>query len=376
MVPSRKDRDLLRQTDAVRRSIERTTEPRRQLERLGGSSYLDQAERFRREMEGPMLRALETADRVNRTIEGPTRTLQKHMDDLRRANEGSAKRVFEVLDQASKAAEAPARSVADFVERTRLAVQGPAEQVHRQYERLNRLLEGYDFRKVLDQAAEIGARVETAIRDSLPANWQSISIPDADKVERLVRIEGVPLVWVPGPDLTSKLVQAKTREEAMALVLSEQDAVLEDAEAVLGEVTEPDFSVLVSKAQKAIEALRDGHGDAAQALAAAIFTSAVHDGLQHARFEDLRDEAEKNHPHEASFAGYRRALVLQLAARFVQGVHWAQPGFNRSTTLHQVSQSQYTPENNLAAVMAAVGVLREAQAHREEGITAAASTSP
>jgi hypothetical protein len=377
MVPSRKkDRDLLRQTDAVRRSIERTTEPRRQLERLGGYGYLDQVERFRQQIEGPATRALETVDRANRIIEGPNRTLQRYTDDLRRATESPAKRIFTLLDQASKAAEAPTRNVADFLERTRLAVEGPAQQMHRQYERLNQLLERYDFQRVLDQAAELGARVETAIRDSLPDNWQSISISDSDKVERLVRIEGVPLVWVPGRDLTSKLVQAKTREEAMALLLSEQEAVLEDAEAVLGEVTEPDFSVLVSKAQKAIEALRDGHGDAAQALAAAIFTSTIHDGLQHARFEDLRDEAKKNHPHEASFAGYRRALVLQLAARFVQGVQWAQPGFNRSTTLHQVSQSEYTPENNLAAVMAAVGVLREAQAHREEGITATASTSP
>ena len=371
MEPSRKDRDLLRQTDAVRRSIERATEPRRQLERLEGSDYLDRAERFRRDMEGPTLKALETADRVNRTIEGPTRTLQKHIDDLLRATEGPAKRALEVLDQASKAADAPARSVADFVERTRLAVEVPAEQVHRQYERLNRLLEGYDFRRVLDQAAEIGARVETAIRESLPANWASMSLDDSEKVERLVRVEGVPLVWVPGPKITAKLAREPSREKAMALLLSEQEAVLEDAEAVLLQVVEPDFSLLVSKAKKAIEALRDGHGDAAQALAAAIFTSAIHEGLQHDQFKDLRAEAKKNDPQNATFRGYRRALVLQLAARYVQGQKWEQPGFNRSTTLHRVSQSQYTPENNLAAVMAAVGVLREAQAHRDEGITMA-----
>lgn len=375
MVPNRKDRDLLRQTDAVRRSIERATEPRRQLVRLGGSGYLNQAERFRREMVGPTLKALETADRVNRAIEGPARTLQKYMDDLLRATEGPAKRAFEALDQASKAADAPAQNVADLVERTRLAVEGPAEQVHRRYERLNRLLEGYDFRRVLDQAAEIGARVETAIRESLPANWESMSLADSEKVERLVRVEGVPLVWVPGPKITAKLAKEPNREKAMALLLSEQETVLADAEAVLLQVVEPDFSLLVSKAMKAIEALRDGHGDAAQALAAAIFTSAIHEGLQHDQFGDLRDEAKRNDPQDTTLGGYRRALVLQLTARYVQGPKWEQPGFNRSTTLHRVSQSQYTPENNLAAVMAAVGVLREAQAHRDEGITATVSAS-
>ena len=59
--------------------------------------------------------------------------------------------------------------------------------------------------------------------------------------------------------------------------------------------------------------------------------------------------------------------MVHLAARYVQGRGYELPGFNRSTTLHRVDDAQYSPANNLAAVMAAAGVLREAQARRDAG---------
>jgi len=359
-------RDFIRQTNAARRAIERASAPRRQLEALGGKRYLDQVERARRQVEGPATHVFDAADRAQRIVEGPGKNIQWFIDNTLNVTEGPANHALEAIGRARKVAEGPARGLEEVLERARLVIEGPAQQAHKHYERLSRLLAGYDFQRVVHEAASVSARVEQALKESLPANWRSLSLDEAGQVEELVRTEGVPLVWVPGPTLTAKLVEAQTREDAMKVLLAGQDAVLIDIEDVLREVTAPSLMFLVSMAVKAIGALRDGHPEAAQALAAAVFTSAIHDGLQHEELRDIREAAKANDPDQATFAEYRSALVVQLAARYVQGREWVKPGFNRSDTLHRVRESQFTPENSLAAVMAAAGLLREAQARYEE----------
>jgi hypothetical protein len=297
---------------------------------------------------------------------GPAGNVLRFLENTRQVTEGPAKQVFEFVERARQAADGPYRNMINRIERARIAIEGPTRQVNEAYQRLSRLLEGYDIERILEQARTIGEQLEVATRESLPVNWRELSLDDAEEIEALVREQGVPLVWVPGAELTAKLVGETTGSGAMLILLANQEAVLADVEQALNEVTDPDFALLVEKAQKAIAALRDDHGDAAQALAAAVFTAALEPGLELAELKEVRDEAEKQDPDQATFATYRGTLVLQLAARYVQGRGYEMPGFNRSTTLHRIEKEQYCPEHNLAAVMAAAAVLRESQAQRDE----------
>jgi hypothetical protein len=330
-------------------------------QRAARSRALERADAFRRQVEGPAKRYVELTERAREMAEGPARRLIEMTEQARRASEGPVKQYLELAERARDVAAEPARRLAELIEQARITVEGPALRMREHYLRFNDLLERYDFAKVLEQAAAVGVAAEQALKQSLPANWCELTFDEAEEVEKLVREHGLPLVWVPGPDLTARLASSPTPADATRVLLEQQAAVLTDIEGVLDEVTQPQLGLLVSKTRKAVSALRGGHGDAAQALAAAVFTAALHEGLGHGELSDVREEAKLNSPDDAALSAYRRALVVHLAARYVQGRGYELPGFNRSTSLHRMEAVQYTPANHLAAIMAAAAVLREAQ---------------
>lgn len=383
MAQERNDRDWMRSADSAKRAFRISDSAASRLDASFAARYLDQIDRIRQQVEGPAKQyieslerarklaegpanqALDFLERVRSTAEGPTKQYLEAAERARAAADGPVRRYADMAEQARTAAEGPTRRALEMVEQARMVVEGPARRMQEHHERLTRLLAGYDFGAALRRAAAIGAQVEHALAESLPVNWRPLSFDDAERVERLVRDEGVPLVWVPSAILTAKVASASTGAEAMNILLAEQEEVLVDIEQTLDDVTASEFAVLVDKTRKAVAALRGGHGDAAQALAAAVFTTAAHCGLGHKDLQDVRKEADRNSPDKATLAAYRGTLVVQLASRYVQGRGYELPGFNRSTSLHRVEAAQYTPANNLAAVMAATSVLREGQARSD-----------
>jgi hypothetical protein len=304
------------------------------------------------------LRAMrETQRRLARQIEEP----------VRRMNELGAHRYFEQMDRIRAQVMGPAQ----VVRRMRETIEGPARQLQRTYEQLNRALEPYDIGAVLREAAEAGRRFELAFRQSLPSNWRQLSFEDAKRAQQLVVEHGIPIIWVPNPELTEKVLAAPGRNEAQTALNSERDSVLTDIETALTEVSDGQLTTFVAMARRAVAAALDDHPEAAQALASAVLTATLDQGLGFARFGEVRDWAEKHPPDEAGLGSYRTTLVLDLAARYVLGWGNEKPGYNRNKTLHTISGDQYTEEHSLLSLMAMTALLREIQ----ERITARASES-
>lgn len=180
---------------------------------------------------------------------------------------------------------------------------------------------------------------------------------------------GIPIIWVPNPELTERVLGAQGRNEAQTALNSERATVLTDIETALTEISDRQLTRFVEMARRAVAAARDDHPEAAQALAAAVLTATLDQGLGFARFGEVRDWAEKNRPDQAGLGSYRTTLVLDLAARYVLGWGKEKPGYNRNTTLHTISADQYTEEHSLLSLMAMTALLREIQ----ERISARAS---
>jgi hypothetical protein len=293
--------------------------------------------------------------------------LVRNAEQFRRASEPGIRRSLEQAEALRRRAAEPAFNMRRKVEEIQDAIRGPAWEAHRQYRDLTRWLSSYDLAHALEKAREVSEQALQELRLGLPANWRELSIEDAEKAHELVRDEGVPIVWVPSQAIVERVIANEQRDMAMAALRAEQDGVLDDIEESLDEVTESDLVEMVDKARRAVAPLRDDHPEAAQALAAAVFTATIHDGLKLPALSDMREKAEELPPDDADMSSYRTALVYQLGARCVQGEKWVLPGFNRSECLHHVSSAQYTPENSLAAVLTCAALLREAHELRESG---------
>lgn len=202
----------------------------------------------------------------------------------------------------------------------------------------------------------------------MPLNWRPLTYEQAENASILTHKEGVPLVWVPGPKVTAEVSDKTSREEAMAFLVEEQDRVLADIETTLAEVVHRDLTGWGGKTQEAVNAFRDDHIAPAQALAAAVVTAGLERGMRFKSQSKVRKMANDLSPDEVTLALYRTSLVLQLGSRSLQGEGFEQPGFNRGTSLHEVTDHQYNSENSLAAIMIAASVLREAQELRDTGI--------
>lgn len=232
--------------------------------------------------------------------------------------------------------------------------------------RIDRLLKSYDIGAALGNVTET---VERALRQSLPANWRDLSLDEADFAQELVVEHGLPIVWVPAPALTAQMIQTEDRHEALNILMVHQGAVLDYIHEVLDAVNDDELRLHVEQARRAVTTARKEEPQAAQALAAAVMTAGLSDGLGLDKHGAIRDFADEHHPEQADLRSYRTCLVLHLAGRYVRGKDYALPGFNRSTSLHTVDPKQYTPENSLMSLMAMAMLLREAHEVRREART-------
>lgn len=267
------------------------------------------------------------------------------------------------------------RKIAQILGSKLAEIEGPRRVFQQQYVQLNKLLQSYDVAAGLRRAHEAGRRFEQLWRRSLPVNWRSLEPVEIIELVRLTHVEGVPLVWVPGEELARQISEKDTREGAMSFLVDKGDRVLEDVEAVMSGITSDQLTGWAAKAVKAVEAYREGHTEAAQAMAAAVVTAGLERGLGFKTLEKVRNTADRHSPDEVRLALYRTTLVVHLGSRCAQGHGYEQPGFNRGASLHEVSDDQYTPENSLTAIMLAAAILREAQEVRDTGLASSSNGS-
>lgn len=213
-----------------------------------------------------------------------------------------------------------------------------------------------------DRLSEITKPWIERLKESYPANWRELTGEEVEQVVRLMLDPGLCLAWVPRPSILRELVAAEGDEARTAVLEQRSDDIVDDVYVVLGEVTNPKLLLTVDATGKAIAAHRDGHTEAALALASAALSNIVHDYLEEKSFEPVRKVFGVVDPrNDVGFQDFPLYIVgkvwVKVNERFEGN---PDPGFNRNRTLHLLGP-HYSEPNLLAVLMLLAGLCREFQ---------------
>lgn len=197
--------------------------------------------------------------------------------------------------------------------------------------------------------------LRTAFERLLPSNLRSVR--DLVTVAELALDEGLPLAWIPRPELLDELVRAPTSEDRIRLLDSHAEEVMDDCEAVLNGI-EHEWA---DQCRSAVRAFRGGLEAPAQSHAGNIIDSIVlavlgQNGRDHAKTR-AREEYEELPIHVAVENLVLRPLFLGFIKWFPGGADPIPDHFARHATAHAVGQpGVFSRHNALVAVMLATSL--------------------
>ena len=204
--------------------------------------------------------------------------------------------------------------------------------------------------------------------EGLP-NWPS---PFAMHIAVLAERDGLPVAWVPGPELLTKWALAPDLAARMDLLLEHADQVVVDCEAALDDVIDPDLRGARDLLRQAVDCVRTAPAPAqALALTAAVTLSADLVGTGRHLYRLTSALAPLTRPLYLSEIGQLRSTLTLLAVRPVLDRFDPDKGdpvptrANRHAVAHALDPGQYTLPNALLSVLVAVSVLRQTQADRD-----------
>ncbi len=152
------------------------------------------------------------------------------------------------------------------------------------------------------------------------------------------------------------------REQRRLLLVARRGKILDDCEAATTASSELESQVhadICRLALKSVLAARDGHDEAAQALAGSVLSSVIHEmlgfdsqGAARRQFEQTCSDA------ELRLFMLREAVLFGATARVFAKTSEGLPGFNRHATAHGQLNS-FGPADMLEAIMLASAWLRE-----------------
>lgn len=187
--------------------------------------------------------------------------------------------------------------------------------------------------------------------------------PSVEEFEQLLLEEGIPLMWVPGPKVVRALLDAPDAVGRREIIGRRWKGIVNDCEAVIEDVDLPDLQESRSFAFDCVAALRDGHNNAAQALAANLL-----DSLMRAHFDEpARKKITFNKKGQAKFDlnDYQLRVALTFApVWYAHAEYWPKNGdpiprvFGRHPSAHGVSRTQYSRINAVYGLMLVTSVLK------------------
>jgi hypothetical protein len=201
-----------------------------------------------------------------------------------------------------------------------------------------------------------------------PENWRG---EDLDRVAMLsVMEDGIPLVWTPDADVIKALTAEQEAAVRRKVLEQHAPAVTSHCLNVLDAVKREDLAPQVGYLQDCLEILSAGTFAPAQALAANVFDTVLRAMV---RADPTLLGKSKYFKYSEVTANLPKATLETTVGRFRAYcvhtcVHVAcidyygppvPPRHSRHATSHATGRTQYTVANALAAVMLAVGLLRE-----------------
>lgn len=213
--------------------------------------------------------------------------------------------------------------------------------------------------------AEQRQAIAEGFRRKLPPNWPNNI--ELDRVITVVQDDGIPLVWVPRAEVVREVLSAADRSARTDVLLEHVDQLVDDCRAVLDGIPAGPLKDQTYLALKALDALQEGHVEAAQALAVLVTETAVSRTLGR-KYPVVKKQVFFN--STVTFGALRLRAALAPIGPFYQP-WWPQPGqappssLSRHVSVHQADRTHYTRANAVIAVLLATSVLRGLQEFSE-----------
>ena len=206
-----------------------------------------------------------------------------------------------------------------------------------------------------------------------PPNWREASEPvDVEKAIELMNV-GIPLIWIPRGVIIAEVIQAPDVAARDRVLTSHRIDIVDDCLAVLHEVNEARLEPLAGLAVVAANALRDGHGAAAQALASNVFDTWLRDAFKRGvvfapivgrfKYPNVRDQIEPI-SDATKLAEFQEQCAMAPALAALKDFQPTDPTptqYGRHPTAHSTRPEQYTEANAIVALMLTTSLLRQAQ---------------
>jgi hypothetical protein len=208
-----------------------------------------------------------------------------------------------------------------------------------------------------------------------PANWGTLADDpdDVDTAVSIMRDEGIPLAWVPGPAIVAELVAAPDAAARTVILEDRAAEISADCLTVLDQIADPDLKHLTELTRQAIAAL-EKTPEAGQALAANVFDTFLRHANRRGRmfgasfgYFKYKEVTTRITPVQnvTAAAELRVACALTPALCALTEFHFGTSPipveFNRHATAHGADPVQYTRANAVTAMMLATSFLRQAQ---------------
>ncbi|MFD0367684.1 hypothetical protein [Streptomyces sp. NPDC127114] len=190
-------------------------------------------------------------------------------------------------------------------------------------------------------------------------------IPDPDDLEKLLVEEGIPLMWVPGPQTVRALLDATDAIARRRIIGRRWKGIASDCEAVLEEVEHRDVQDARSFALEAARALRAGHASAAQALSANLLDSLLQRHFDQAVRIQLTTNDFKTKGIKFKLEDHKFKVACTFApVWYAHAKYYPKNGdpiprsFGRHASAHGVSRTQYSRINAVYALMLVTSVIK------------------
>ncbi|MCM3780653.1 hypothetical protein [Microbacterium hydrocarbonoxydans] len=199
-------------------------------------------------------------------------------------------------------------------------------------------------------------------RPHLPSNWRGVDAePDELEVDvRAILEEGIPLAWVPSARVIELLLAAPDASSRRRVISNNHKGILTSCERLASRLPHKRALLYGDMIRKAIHALRDGHVEAAQALATNVLDTLL---SHHSR--DALDAPLGVVTNVASYKKFRKqswrlTLAVHPATTIMSGRYTLDDrpdGYRRNATAHAITRHQYNRINAVLAIMNATSVL-------------------
>jgi hypothetical protein len=232
--------------------------------------------------------------------------------------------------------------------------------------------------------------LSVALEISRPANWRGSGIDP--KALLAVADSGIPVAWVPRPQILRTLVSAAPADRVAILWTHVADVIAHCGE-LLTECRDPSIRGERRLVGRAVEAFKAGHYEAAMALSVLVgetlaflasyrrqaFESEAamqvwEQQLTNSKYRLARLELDVTTPSQAveRIQVVRRALIAPIPKFFTP--FYGHPGeaipdmVSRHATVHKPTVEHLTPQNALLAIMLCTSLLRDEESRCEEDL--------